>query len=41
MSEVTILTDGTIGGTSLKVDGKDITKNNKVISINFIEVTLL
>ena len=34
MSEVIITTDGTIAGTILKVDGKDITKNNKVVSIN-------
>jgi hypothetical protein len=34
MSEIIISTDGTIAGTTLKVDGKDITKNNKVVSIN-------
>lgn len=34
MSEVIITTDGTIAGTVLKVDGKDVTKNNKVVSIS-------
>jgi hypothetical protein len=34
MSQVLIETDGTIAGTILKVDGKDITKNNKVVSIS-------
>jgi hypothetical protein len=34
MSEVIVTTDGTIAGTILKVDGKDITKNNKVVSIS-------
>lgn len=34
MSEVIITTDGSIAGTILKVDGKDITKNNKVVSIS-------
>ena len=33
MAQVIIETDGTIAGTVLKVDGKDITKNNKVVSI--------
>lgn len=34
MSEVIITTDGTIANTTLKVDGKDVTKNNKVVSIS-------
>ena len=34
MSLVLIETDGTIAGTVLKVDGKDVTKNNKVVSIS-------
>jgi hypothetical protein len=32
--EVIITTDGTLQNTQLKVDGKDITKNNKVVSIS-------
>lgn len=35
MSEWIITTDGTKENTTLKVDGKDITKNNKIVSINF------
>lgn len=34
MASVIIETDGTIAGTILKVDGKDVTKNNKVVSIS-------
>jgi hypothetical protein len=34
MAEIIITTDGTLTGTTLKVDGKDITKNNKVVSIS-------
>ncbi len=34
MAEVIITTDGSIAGTILKVDGKEITKNNKVVSIS-------
>ena len=33
MSDITINTDGTIQNTKLAVDGKDITKKEKVISM--------
>jgi len=34
MSEIIISTDGTLANTILKVDGKDVTKNSKVVSIS-------
>jgi len=34
MSEIVISTDGTLANTILKVDGKEITKNSKVVSIS-------
>lgn len=34
MSDISIQTDGTITGTKLIVDGKDVTKKEKVISIS-------
>lgn len=33
MADIIFESDGTVTGTKLKVDGKDITKNNKVIRI--------
>ena len=40
MAEIIITTDGTIAGTTLKVDGKDITKNNKQRSLSCNRFTL-
>ena len=34
LAEITITTDATIAGTKLMVDGKDITKKEKVVSIS-------
>jgi len=33
MAELTIITDGTLNGTKLMVDGKEITKKEKVVNI--------
>lgn len=35
MPDIIIKTDGTVQGTSLKVDGKDETADNKIVSISF------
>jgi hypothetical protein len=34
MAEITVTTDGTINGTKLMVDGKEITKKEKVVNIS-------
>jgi hypothetical protein len=34
MAEIIITTDGTLANTILKVDGKEVTKNSKVVSIS-------
>jgi len=34
MADITVKTNGTITGTSLMVDGKDVTKKEKVVSIS-------
>lgn len=34
MSDITITTDGTLEGTKLSVDGKEVTKKEKVVSID-------
>ena len=34
MAEITVTTDGTINGTKLIVDGKEITKKDKVVNIS-------
>lgn len=34
MAEIVITTDGTLANTILKVDGKEVTKNSKVVSIS-------
>jgi len=34
MADINIVTDGTITGTKLKIDGEDVTKKEKVISIS-------
>ena len=34
MADINITTDGTIAGTKLMVDGKDVTKKQKVVNIN-------
>lgn len=34
MAEITVITDGTISGTKLLVDGKEITKKEKVVNIS-------
>lgn len=34
MKDVTIITDGTLEGTTLKVDGKDVTKDEYVVDIS-------
>jgi hypothetical protein len=38
MTNIEILTDGTIQGTNLKVDGNDETSTNKIVSINMYAV---
>lgn len=36
MAEITITTDGTLNGTKLVVDGKEITKKDRVVNISFM-----
>ncbi|MFW5928693.1 MAG: hypothetical protein ACOCSL_05750 [Thermoplasmatota archaeon] len=38
MAVITITTDGTIENTKLMVDGKDLTKENKVVGIDFYAI---